>query len=165
MSLVLARRGMGIATPEGLLSGDLDSMMHCYLDSNCRDFANLACYTFDYFGDGCSAWRAFNPTPAQIVANNTNAGPALTQASRDEATAQAQAAVAADIAAHPENYGELCTAGQIPMADGTCAPCPSGQTPSNGVCVAAFDWALLGYGLLAVGGLIGVAYLINTVKR
>ena len=160
----VALRGLG--SPAGSWAyGDPASNMACYLDPNCHDYANLACYGPLFFGTGCASWRGFAPTPADIAANNTNAGPALTQASKDAATQEAQAVIAADIAAHPENYGALCPSGSIPSpVDGSCTPCPAGQTSSNGVCVTATDWGSLATGLLIVGLLIGAGMLLKAIK-
>jgi len=157
----LALRGLGSAMATWKY-GDPASNMACYLDPDCHDYANLVCYGPLYFGAGCDSWRAFAPTPAQIGANDTNAGAALTQASKDEATRQAQAAIAADIANHPELYGALCPSGSVPSPiDGSCGPCPEGMSPSNGVCVKNFDWSMVAMGV----ALVGIALLVMAVKR
>jgi hypothetical protein len=156
----VALRGLG--TPMSSWNyGDANSNMACYLDPDCHDYANVVCYGPLFFARGCASWRAFAPTPGQIVANDTNAGPALTQANKDLATQEAQGVIAADIAAHPENYGALCPSGTIPQTDGSCVPCPTGQSPSNGVCVASFDWSSLATGVL----LLGLGFLIFMVKK
>ena len=149
----LALRGMG-----AFEFGDPTSNMACYLDPTCRTEANVWCYTSPFADPAkCASWNSFMPTPAQIVANNTNAGPALTPANQALATQMAQAALKADIAANPQNYGALCGDQLVPSpVDGSCVPCAFYQTPSNGVCV--FSWtlptilgaALLGLGLLAM---------------
>ena len=148
----LGLRGLGYSF------GDPTSNMACYLDPACRAAVNAWCFTSPLADAGtCASWLQFNPTPAQIAANNTNAGPALTPANQALATQMAQAAVASDIAANPQNYAALCGTGLVPSpVDGSCVACPFYQTPSNGVCV--FSWtlptilgaALLGLGLLAM---------------
>jgi len=62
----------------------------------------------------------------------------------------AQAAIAADIAAHPERYGDLCPTGQVPQMNGQCVPCPKGYSVSEGVCVAD-NSPLVIIGLLIAG--------------
>lgn len=155
----MPRAGMG--SPP-LPSGDPASNMACFLDPTCRAEMNAWCYPL---GGGvtsaCDSWMQFNPTPAQIAANNTNAGPALTPANQALATQMAETAVAADIAKNPQNYDALCGTGLVPSpVDGSCVACPFYQTPSNGVCV--FSWI---FGVLVVGGLIGAGLLISAVKR
>jgi hypothetical protein len=143
--------------------GTPDTNMACLLDPACHDYANAWCAAAgNLIGTAaCSSWSNFHPTPAQIAANNTNAGPALTPESQIAATAAAQAAVAADIAANPQAYSELCGTGLVPSpVDGSCIPCAFYQTPSNGVCI--FSWI---FGALVVGGLIGAGLLISAVKR
>lgn len=148
-------RGLGVALP----SGDPTSNMACYLDPTCRSEMNLWCGVAGGTDD-CASWMQFNPTPAQIAANNTNAGPALTPANQALATQQAQAAVASDIAANPQNYSALCGSGLVPSpVDGSCVPCAFYQTPSNGVCV--FSWTLPA---ILAAGLLGLGILAIAIK-
>jgi hypothetical protein len=140
--------------------GDPSTNMACYLDPDCRSWANGWCGAIgNVLGtSACVSWAGFNPTPAQIAANNTNAGPALTPDNQALATQMAQAAVRSDIAANPQNYGELCGTGLVPSPiDGACVACPFYQTPSSGVCV----FNLTGFALLAVA----VGLLFMAVKR
>jgi hypothetical protein len=151
----LALRGLGYAF------GDPTSNMACYLDPTCRSSVNVWCYTSPLADAAtCSSWLQFNPTPAQIAANNTNAGPALTPANQALATQMAQSTVAADIAKNPQNYDALCGDQLVPSPiDGSCVPCAFYQTPSNGVCV--FSWTLP---TVLVAGLLGLGLLAMAVR-
>jgi hypothetical protein len=150
----VALRGLGYAF------GDPTSNMACYLDPTCRSAINVWCYTSPLADvASCASWNSFQPTPAQIAANATNAGPGLTVESQQVATQMAQAAVAADIAKNPQLYGDLCGSGLVPSADGSCVACPFYQTPSNGVCV--FSWTLP---TVIVAGLLGLGLLAMAVR-
>lgn len=91
----------------------------------------------------CAAWPFSSmemckiPTPAEIAADPSNAGGHLSAEAQAQAEELARQAIAADIAAHPENAGELCPPGWAPdpASNSLCSPCPQGTTPSNGVCV------------------------------
>ena len=92
----------------------------------------------------CGAWPFSSmamcavPTPAQIAADTSTYGKNLSTASQAQATQEAQTVITADIAANPQNYGELCPAGWAPDPTSVsgCSACPTGTTPSNGVCVS-----------------------------
>lgn len=145
-----------------VLYGDPQSNLNCAIEPECRSAANILCYGPLFFTDKCASWRNYVPTPGEIVANQTNAGGELSEESRDAATRMAQEIIAAEIANHPDRYDALCPSGQIPQPDGSCTPCPYGQTPSDGRCVKEWTWD---ENLLIAAGVILLAALLIAMKK
>ncbi len=57
MEVALRRRGMG----------SVQSNADCYKNSFCRAYTDTACYSTGWFTDFCKKWRAYEPSPADVM--------------------------------------------------------------------------------------------------